>query len=352
MVYTRRSWRLPATFLALTIGAGVQLGSLEVQAQAILSVGGCRGRLARVHKRHRCIACVRSGRVYHKRGGGHGHCGAPRAVPVPRVGGDRVLTAHGCEQRIGRLTKRRRCIACVRSGRVFHKRGAAHGHCGGAKRLPKPRVVGDALLSVNGCESHVARIPKRKRCIACVGRGRVFHQRGAGHGYCGARKGTPPRIHTGGRVLTAAGCETRVVRAGKRRRCIACVRGGRVFHQRGAGHGFCGGPKAAPPPPRGVGKVRSARGCETRVGRLSKRRRCIACVRRGGVFIKQGAAAGFCTGGRVTAPPPRVVPGQRIRSPHGCRSRVRIPSKRRRCVACVRRGGVFHKQGGGAGFCR
>ncbi len=316
-----------ATLAAVVVWTGIQLGSLEVSAQPIYSPQGCRGRIGRIQKRRRCVACVRrAGMVFHKQGAGIGRCRHKAAhVPAPAV----IRAAPGCRARIGRVSKRRRCIACVRRGGVFHKRGAAAGFCrGGAKPAPAPDIV----RAEPGCAARVVRPAKRQRCLSCIHRGGVFHKQGGGAGFC--RGGVAAVL-----IRAVPGCRARIGRVNKRRRCVACVRRGGVFHKRGAAVGFCAG--GAP-----VDQIRTKPGCAARVGRLSKRQRCMVCVGRGGVFHKRGAAAGFCRGGAPLAPK-----GVIVRTRPGCVTHIGRVHKRRRCVACVRRGGAFHRQGGAAGFC-
>ena len=369
---------------ALLVWTGVQLGSLEVSAQPILSPHGCRTRVGRRHKRHRCLACVRrAGMVFHKQGAAAGFC-RPKAVHRSGI----IRAEPGCVARIGRLTKRHRCVACVRRGGVFHKRGATAGYCRGGKapapvvgmiraeagcisrigRLPKrQRCIacvhrggvfhkqggsrgfckgGAALNQIRtgpGCAARIGRVPKRQRCMVCVRRGGVFHKQGAAAGFC---KGGAPLPPAGVVIATRPGCVTHIGRIAKRRRCKACVRKGGVFHRQGGGAGFCRG-RAVAPHPRAAGPIRAAPGCVARIGRITKRQRCIACVHRGGVFHKRGGSRGFCAGPVAPTPAPAF-----IRSVHGCRTRIGRVSKRRRCIACVRRGGRFLKQGAAHGLCR
>lgn len=315
-----------ATLAAVVVWTGVQLGSLEVSAQPILSPHGCRTRIGRAHKRRRCIACIRrAGRVFHKQGTGPGVC---QVKAVPRHAG--IRAEPGCVARIGKPHKRGRCIACVRRGGVFHKRGAGAGHCRGGRAVAPPP---DIIRAEAGCVSRVARPQKRGRCIACVHRGGVFHKQGGGAGFC--RGGAVKRL-----IHAEPGCVARIGRLPKRQRCISCVRRRGVFHKRGAAHGLCKGGVA-------VDHIRRRRGCRARIGRIPKRQRCMACVSRGGVFHKQGPAAGFCHGGA-----PLANKGVVVTTRPGCVTHIGRLPKRKRCMACVHRGGVFHRQGGAAGFCK
>ncbi len=378
------------TLAAVMVWTGIQLDSLEVSAQAIHNRNECRARIGRVGKRRRCVACVRrANRVFHKQGGGHGFCRTRAVAPAPGI----IRGAAGCRARIGRIGKRKRCISCVHRGGVFHKRGAGAGFChGGAavdqiraaagcrarvgrigkrKRCiscvhrggvfhrqgaPQPGILQPAGAAVGfcrgalpagqlrngaGCVARVMRIPKRKRCLVCVNRGGTFHQQGAAAGFC---RGGAPLVNKGVVVTNAPGCVTHIGRAKKRRRCRACVIRGGVFHRQGGAAGFC---RTHAPRPPAAGPIRHAAGCRSRIGRPVKRSRCITCVHRGGAFHKRGSSAGFCAG--PVAPKPR--PGV-LRTVHQCRTAIGRHSKKRRCIACVRRGGRFHRQGAAHGFCR
>jgi len=97
-------------------------------------------------------------------------------------------------------------------------------------------------------------------------------------------------------------------------------------------------------PANAQGIIRSVRECSRRIVKPRKIRRCQACIRRGGVFHRQGGNRGFCKMQRRNTEPP-------IRSVPGCRNRIRKPNKRMRCVACIRRGGFFHRDQGNRGRC-
>ncbi|MCA9666959.1 MAG: hypothetical protein KC503_15275 [Myxococcales bacterium] len=92
----------------------------------------------------------------------------------------------------------------------------------------------------------------------------------------------------------------------------------------------------------GPGVVRTAAGCRGRIVRRPKRMRCVACVARGGHFHKAGARIGFCH--------IRPVHGVVYTVP-GCRRRALRVGKRRRCAVCVRAGGLFHLMGVRPGYC-
>ena len=380
--------RVPlASLAAVIVWTGVQLGSLEVSAQPIYSAHQCRTSIRRHNKRQRCMACVgHAGRVFHKQGNGAGSCqnkavhapgpirsrhdcesrirrvgergrclacvgrgglfhkqgagaGFCKGGVVPHHGGDAIRGEPGCRARIGRVGKQRRCLACVRHGGVFHKRGASAGHC--------QNVAPGEIRTRPACAARVVRLPKRQRCMACVDRGGVFHPQGMGAGFC---RGGAPLAPRGVVVSTMPGCVTHIGRPGKRRRCQACVVKGGIFHRQGGGAGFChrGAHTAPPPPPPpAAGPIRAEPGCMARIGRPGKRRRCLACVRSGRVFHKRGRSSGFCAGPVVPRPTPGI-----IRTVHQCRTHIGRVSKQRRCVACVRRGGRYHNQGAAHGFCR
>ena len=97
-------------------------------------------------------------------------------------------------------------------------------------------------------------------------------------------------------------------------------------------------------PAYGQGIIRSVRECGRRIIKPRKAERCRACIRRGGVFHRQGGNRGRCQMRNRNVEPP-------IRSVPGCRQRIRKPYKRQRCVACIRRGGVFHRNQGNPGRC-
>jgi hypothetical protein len=280
---------------------------------------------------------------------GFGASNGALADPAPDV----VRTPAGCQRRIVRVPKRRRCLACVKRGFHFHKRGAG-GFCHKPGRLsPATKaVVADRIRSVKGCAIRVPRLSKRKRCVACVKSGRVFQKQVATAGFCVAGPG--PGAAAAAVVATAirhpVGCKTRIARLPKRQRCIACVNRGFVFQRQGAAAGFCRKPGAAPVAATvAATAIRTPAGCRTRIARLPKRQRCVACVRRGQIFQKQGTNPGFC---RAPTPPPQAG-GNAIFGVAGCKTRIAQVPKQRRCVACVSRPGhVFMKQGARRGFCR
>lgn len=290
-----------AAALGLIAGIGASNGALADPApDAIRTPEGCQRRIVSDSKRLRCIACVKRGFHFHKRGAAGGFCHKPgRLSPATKaVVADRIRTVKGCEMRVTRLPKRKRCVACVESGRVFQKQGAAAGFC---KAAPGPgvaaaAVVVTAIRNPEGCRARIGRVPKRRRCIACVKRGHVFQQQGAAAGFCrkpGAASVAATVAATA--IRTPAGCRKRIARRPKRQRCIACVKRGHIFQKQGTNPGFCRAPAPPPPPPAGGSAIFGVAGCKSRIARVPKQRRCIACVSRPGhVFMKQGAGRGFC----------------------------------------------------------
>ena len=337
MSISARGARTPlVTLAAVMVWTGIQLDSLEVSAQAISSPPECRARIGRVNKRRRCVACVRrAGMMFLKQGAGHGHCRSRVVAPpaAPRI----IRSIPGCRAHSGRLKKQARCEACVHRGGAFHKQGGGHGFCRAGVVAPAPHIIRAAA----GCHARIGRLGKRQRCVACVRRGGVFHKQGAAAGFC---RGGAPLVNKGVVITTSPACVAHIGRPNKRRRCQACVIRGMVFHRQGGAAGFCR-PRAAPP--AAAGPIRHAAGCRARVGRLSKRNRCIACVHRGGTFHKRGGSTGFC----AESVAPKHRPGV-LRTVHQCRTSIGRHSKKRRCIACVRRGGRFLRQGAAHGICR
>ncbi len=92
----------------------------------------------------------------------------------------------------------------------------------------------------------------------------------------------------------------------------------------------------------GVDVVRHKGGCVARIARKGKRARCVACIQRGGHFHKRGGGVGFCH-----ARPRQGV----IYTKAGCATRVGRPAKRKRCMVCVHHGGAFQKMGWHRGYC-
>lgn len=320
------------------------------------------------------------------------HVGVPRAEAEPAI-----RTTSGCRAKIVKRSKRKRCVICVRAGNVFQRQGVGVGFCRAKAVAPAPAVAAAATMAVvaadtihlvGGCRKRLARLPKRKRCIACVNLGMVFQSQGTGAGFC--RDKVPPKA--AGRAVTAVvvadtihtqpGCRKRLARAAKIRRCRACIKSGMVFQSQGAGVGFCRdklavAPPPAPPPvppaPLPSDAILAVAGCRARIVVLPKRKRCIACVNSGHVFRRQGMARGFCEAraapSRVAPPPaspppprpPRVAPstappppvvGVGIKTTAGCRARIAFIPKRGRCIRCIRTGRVFLKRGKGVGVCR
>lgn len=92
----------------------------------------------------------------------------------------------------------------------------------------------------------------------------------------------------------------------------------------------------------GLDVVRFKVGCVNRIARKPKRARCVACVHRGGHFHKRGARPGFCH--------IRPVHGVIYTKP-GCVARIGRKQKRNRCLVCIHRGGTFQKMGVHPGYC-
>ena len=92
----------------------------------------------------------------------------------------------------------------------------------------------------------------------------------------------------------------------------------------------------------GPGVIRLKAGCVAKVARPKKRVRCVACIKKGGHFHKRGGKAGFCH----WRPKDGVIHGK-----GGCKTRIVKPGKKARCKACVAKGGWFHKMGGKRGYC-
>ena len=95
-------------------------------------------------------------------------------------------------------------------------------------------------------------------------------------------------------------------------------------------------------PAMAQGIIRSEGECARRIHKPNKIQRCIACVRAGGSFYRDGGNRGRCKMPYVEPP---------IRSVPGCRAKIHKPGKVRRCVACIRRGGVFFRSKGNRGVC-
>jgi hypothetical protein len=272
------------------------------------------------------------------------------AHPTPGA----IRTAAGCKSRIARLPKRKRCLACIARGKHhFHKAGAAAGFCH-RNGAPVPAAAAPAAVAIRtaaGCQRRIARLPERKRCVECVKSGRVFQRQAGGEGFCRAAPGPGAAAVAvaATAIRTAEGCRKRIVRLPKRKRCVACVsKPDHVFQKQGAGAGFCRKKGAASVAATvAATAVRTADGCRKRILVPEKRRRCLACVGKGHVFQKQGGGAGFCRA------PGAQPAGTAILTAAGCKTRIaRIP-KRQRCIACVSKPGhVFMKQGAGLGFCK
>jgi len=88
-------------------------------------------------------------------------------------------------------------------------------------------------------------------------------------------------------VRHKGGCVSRIARLPKRARCVACIQHGGHFHKRGGRPGFC-----HVKPVHGV--IYTKPGCATRIGRAHKRNRCMVCVHHGGAFQKMGVHRGYC----------------------------------------------------------
>lgn len=300
------------------------------------SVTGCNRRIARPGKRSRCVSCVSRAGVFHKQGPGTGYCRG--AKPLAST----LYSAHDCGRFIVRAGKRARCVSCTSGRGQFVTQGAGRGFCRGAAPPPAPPVK---IYSVADCSRFIARPGKRGRCVSCTSARGHFVTQGRGTGFC-RRAATPPPPPV--KIYSASDCGRFIARAGKRARCIRCTSKRGHFVTQGRGTGFCRG-AAAPPPPR-RDTVHSVPGCQSRVGRIPKRKRCVHCVRSGGVFHKQGAGTGFCRGGRARVPGRPL--GAAIRTPGGCKTRIARPHKKGRCLACVRGRRTFYRQGSGRGTCR
>jgi hypothetical protein len=87
--------------------------------------------------------------------------------------------------------------------------------------------------------------------------------------------------------------------------------------------------------------IRNERGCSG-LTLNTKMIRCMACIRRGGHFHKQGGESGYC----------HIRPEQGvIHTKAGCIARLASREKRRSCLGCIGRGGLFHLMGVEEGYC-
>ncbi|MBW2734248.1 MAG: hypothetical protein JRH20_17810, partial [Deltaproteobacteria bacterium] len=369
-----------------------------VHGSAIVrSVSACLGGISRPGKRDRCRRCIRSGGLFHRRSGrGHGFC----RFPSTRTWRPKhtLRTLHQCNRRIRRPNKRARCVSCVNNGGIYQKRG--FGFCRGgavAPPPPPPAPANRTIYSPSDCRRFIARPGKRSRCGSCtVARGQFVTQ-GRGRGFC--RRAAAPPPPPPGKVHSIVDCKHHIVRPGKRSRCVNCVTRGGVFLKQGAMAGFCRGARDVnttvhsptdcqrfiskpgkrgrcvsctsgrgrfvtqgpgrgfcrrattppPPPPRRRDTLRSVPECQARVRNISKRKRCVHCVRSGGAFHKQGVGTGTCSGARRRVPAATPNLGRAIRTPQDCKTRIARPHKKGRCLACVRGRRTFYRQGGGTG---
>lgn len=295
-------------------------------------------------------------------------------VSMPQVAlAQPIRTAEGCRARVVIPPKRAKCLACVERGGAFAQWDRVIGKClmpGEPEPPPPPPPppeprpeppaeppppVGDIDTPAE-CHARVGIPEKRAACVACVERGGVFHkwERAAGtcHLAAAERRGLPPDI------ATVDGCRTRVAVPGKRADCVACVERGGVFMKWETAAGTCHIAEPPPPPepvaaPHHPNRVETAEGCRVRVANPERRQRCLDCVGRGGFFHKWDRGAGSCTVGEPAPPaPPPPSPGSpEIDSEAECRARVGHPGKRSHCMDCVARGGVFLKWEAAAGTC-
>jgi hypothetical protein len=218
--------------------------------------------------------------------------------------------------------------------------------------LPVPSAA-QPVASADDCYAVVGDGFKRAHCLACVRQGGAFHRDVGQLGLCRKRGAAPLRPT---RVIeTAVDCRQQITQRGERARCFACVREGGVFHAPRRRPGFCRRRATVPSPPVTPGAIRTVPACRGRIAARAKQRRCVACVSGGGTFYRQGRGSGLCRRAEPTPrrpPPSRVTPGM-IRSARDCRDRIATLRKRRRCVACLKRGGVFDSGARrGAGDCR
>jgi hypothetical protein len=145
-------------------------------------------------------------------------------------------------------------------------------------------------------------------------------------------------------IRTVKGCKTRVVKVGKRRACVACIKRPRphqFFKVRGAGK-RCVPFKLVGAKVARVGAktgIRLPAGCKAKVVKPAKRAACKACVKRPNphAYFKFAKAGNRCK--RLVAAA-KIAPrrgGGGIRKAVGCIAKVVKPGKKKACVACVAR---------------
>lgn len=88
-----------------------------------------------------------------------------------------------CRSRAFTAVQRRACLACVVRGGVFPLRRDGRGRCkslDSVRNLQLPRVAPIKLRSARQCLTGVKQGAKKQRCLACVRWGGVFDRRGGG----------------------------------------------------------------------------------------------------------------------------------------------------------------------------
>ena len=152
------------------------------------------------------------------------------------------------------------------------------------------------IRTVQGCKTRVAKSAKRSACMACITRPRPhqFFKKAPAGNRCRPYKMARAKVASTSAptaIRTPAGCRAKVIKPGKRRACVACVKRPRQ-------HGYF---KRAKPgnrckllvQPKGIHGVK---GCSLRVKKPGKRAACIACVTRPRkhVFFKAARAGNRC----------------------------------------------------------
>ena len=267
---------------ALTLGVTTQAWSQHRAPPArdrpapvavLVNIGQCNGVLNNFEKRRACRACVTRGGRFHTQGHGPGRCEMPPPPPPPRppfaVNGDQ------CNSFVGHPGKRARCHGCVGRGGKFHLRGP--GRCE-LPPPPPPPPAPPVLQSVDECNAHVIRPPKRARCVHCVTHGGRFHRHGAALGRC-EMPPPPPRPPF---AVNGDQCNAFAGHPGKRARCHGCVSRGGRFHLHGPGR--CEMPPPPPPPPPHRHVIVSVPDCNHQLPHKHIRKECKRCVKRGGRF--------------------------------------------------------------------
>ena len=277
----------------VVLGAVVAVPGLAT-AQKLRTKGAC-AKIVRAPKRPRCIACIERKGVFHAAGAGLGACDIPSpAAKKAATAAIAVRTKAGCLNRIANAGKRRRCLACVTGGKVFHKWGGTlAGVCSAPGAVPAnalPPPAPGLIVARAGCVQRVANPAKRQRCLTCVLAKKVFRSLAArGAGLCTDRGAVAAGVAKTADKLDAihlpVGCNNRVANAAKRARCLRCVKAGRVFHKHAAaGAGECVAKGAEPKAP--VGAIFAAPGCRSRLAHRLKRQACLKCVAGGKVYHK------------------------------------------------------------------